>query len=455
MRPRQPQLAERLDRMLPTVFSRITAADRRSQGGAILGMAILCRVDAERWEGVAEAARISADFHALEHRIFDLAKQVEEQAPALASVLTESLLARHRLLGPALMLWILEVHDHREAIQGVDPATFANWVDLVIATITATSTGPAPTPPPLARLMSAMIHPHGGTVLDPFCRSGELLAASIEHGRAHKLPLKAVGLTPVDDDAALARARFYFSQSQADVLEVDGLRQPLLEDGRLRLFDQVICDAPFGRRINPYELAYSDAWHWHGHDGKGVTSEAAYLRLALAHMNRGGRAVVRVPPGLLFRGGSDAQLRRSLIYEDVLAVVVGLPSGLVPGSAIESALIVLDRAKSSSIGGRVLMIDASRTSPSAPAWTDAIIARATEAAGAEGEFARWVDAQEIAAADFRLQPRAYLRTQDAGQSSERLANPEVLARACELDREAMDAAGGMDERVKHWFKRPH
>lgn len=453
MRPQLPELAERLDRMLPTVFSRITAADRRTQGGAILGLAILCRVDAERWEGVAEAARISADFHALEYRVYDLAKQVEMQAPALASVLTESLLARHRLLVPTLMLWILEVHDHREAVQGVDQATFADWIGLVIATITATSTGPAPTPPPLARLMSAMVNTHGGAVLDPFCRSGELLAASIEHGRTHNLPLKAVGLTPANDDAALARVRFYFSQAQADILEVDGLRQPLLEDGRLRLFDEVICDAPFGRRINPYELAYSDAWHWLAHDGKGVTSEAAYLRLALAHLNRSGRAVVRVPPGLLFRGGSDAQLRRSLIHEDVLAVVVGLPSGLVPGSSIESALVLLDRAKSPPIGGQVLMIDASRTSPADPAWVDGIISRVTDSARAEGEFARWVDAQEIAAADFRLQPRAYLRAQDAGQSSERLANPEVLARASELDREAADAARSMDERVQHWLRR--
>ncbi len=34
-----------------------------------------------------------------------------------------------------------------------------------------------------------------------------------------------------------------------------------------------------------------------GHDAKAITSEAAYLRLALAHLNRHGRAVVRVPLG--------------------------------------------------------------------------------------------------------------------------------------------------------------
>ena len=64
-----------------------------------------------------------------------------------------------------------------------------------------------------------------------------------------------------------------------------------------------------------------------------------------------------VPHGVLFRGAAEGKIRKKLIDENLLDVVIGLPEKLFYGTGIPAAVLVLRKKKSDD---KVLFIDASR-----------------------------------------------------------------------------------------------
>jgi type I restriction enzyme M protein len=66
---------------------------------------------------------------------------------------------------------------------------------------------------------------------------------------------------------------------------------------------------------------------------------------------------VVVPHGVLFRGGSEAVIRRRLIEENLLDGVVGLPANLFYGVGIPAALLFFRRGKTDD---SIFFIDARR-----------------------------------------------------------------------------------------------
>jgi type I restriction enzyme M protein len=73
-----------------------------------------------------------------------------------------------------------------------------------------------------------------------------------------------------------------------------------------------------------------------------------------------GRVGVVVPHGVLFRGGSEGAVRRSVVEDNLLSAVVGLPGNLFYGAGIPAALVIFDKARKYKGKGDVLFIDASR-----------------------------------------------------------------------------------------------
>ena len=78
---------------------------------------------------------------------------------------------------------------------------------------------------------------------------------------------------------------------------------------------------------------------------------------------REGRVGVIVPHGVLFRGGSEGRIRTTLIEENLLDAVIGLPENLFFGTTIPAAILIFDRRRE--LGGQhakrteILFIDAS------------------------------------------------------------------------------------------------
>lgn len=128
------------------------------------------------------------------------------------------------------------------------------------------------------------------------------------------------------------------SDSNAQVELGDELATPLfVQEGRLTQFDRVIALPPFGVRISE-DLTHSD---YYGRFPEPTTSLTV---LAVRHITATTRqrAVIGVPNGLLFSPGSERSLRVHLLDNQVVEGVIALPPALLPGSAIQFSLLILN-----------------------------------------------------------------------------------------------------------------
>src|SRR5208337_4135617 len=72
-----------------------------------------------------------------------------------------------------------------------------------------------------------------------------------------------------------------------------------------------------------------------------------------------GKAAVIMPHGVLFRGNTEADIRRNLIEKGVIKGIIGLPPNLFYGTGIPACIIVLDKEGTATRKG-IFMIDASK-----------------------------------------------------------------------------------------------
>lgn len=73
--------------------------------------------------------------------------------------------------------------------------------------------------------------------------------------------------------------------------------------------------------------------------------EFAYLLHILHSLKDNGRAFALVPHGILYRGGVDEKVRRSLVEMNVIDAVIGLPENLLSWTKIPLIILVLNRKK--------------------------------------------------------------------------------------------------------------
>lgn len=89
-------------------------------------------------------------------------------------------------------------------------------------------------------------------------------------------------------------------------------------------------------------------------------ADFAFVQHMVHHMDEDGRAVVLLPHGVLFRGGSEETIRKYLIENlNVLDAVIGLPANLFFGTGIPVCVLVLKKDRGAN-AGNILFIDASK-----------------------------------------------------------------------------------------------
>ena len=142
----------------------------------------------------------------------------------------------------------------------------------------------------------------------------------------------------------------------------DTIRDPkLVEDGELLLYDRVIANPPFSLDEWGREVAEGDGY---GRFRFGIPprtkGDLAFVQHMVAVLNASGRLGVVMPHGVLFRGGAEGKIRRSVLKEDLFEAVIGLPPHLFYGTGIPASVLVLNRDKPGARKGKVLFIDASR-----------------------------------------------------------------------------------------------
>jgi type I restriction enzyme M protein len=229
---------------------------------------------------------------------------------------------------------------------------------------------------------------------------------------------------------SLARLNMFLHGRDGARLEWgDTLNEPKLVEGNALLkFGAVLANPPFSLDKWGAERAGEDRF---GRYARGVPpkSKADYafiLHMIESALPQVGRIGVIAPHGVLFRGGAEGRIRRTLIEENLLDAVVGLPAQLFPSTGIPVAMLIFDRARERG-GARaeandVMFVDSSRDFRAGrrqnvleEAHMDRIVATVQARAAVE-RYARPVSITEIAENDFNLNIPRYVSSAEATEA---------------------------------------
>lgn len=101
-------------------------------------------------------------------------------------------------------------------------------------------------------------------------------------------------------------------------------------------FDLIVSNPPFGMRLNQ---TYIDQYpHFR-------TAEEFLINMGLESLSNSGKLIAVLPQGILFRGGSEQQLRVRLIEEDLIDTIISFPGGILYHIGIPFIVLILNKDK--------------------------------------------------------------------------------------------------------------
>jgi type I restriction enzyme M protein len=282
------------------------------------------------------------------------------------------------------------------------------------------------TPTPVSRLLAKLADPRSGnTICDPACGSGSLLIRAAEEIGSDNFSL--YGQEVNGATWALARMNMFLHAKDAARIEwCDTLNSPaLIEGDHLMRFDVVVANPPFSLDKWGAEHAAEDPYKrfWRGIPPKSKGDYAFITHMVEIAKRQTGRVAVIVPHGVLFRGGSEGEIRKRFIEDNLLDAVISLPSNLFTTTTIPVAVLVFDRSREQ--GGAnekrkdVLFIDASSEYTAAKTQNvldDVHIQRIVDTHRTRKvveKYSHKATAKEIAENDFNLNIPRYIDTFEA------------------------------------------
>ena len=214
------------------------------------------------------------------------------------------------------------------------------------------------TPSEVSTLLAKLVEPKDGErICDPTCGSGSLLLKAAKEVGSKNVSL--YGQEVNGSTWALARMNMFLHEMDNARIEWgDTINNPQLrEEDSLMKFDVVVANPPFSLDKWGAEEASADRYN-RFHRGVPPKSKGdyAFITHMIETLNEHGRAGVVLPHGVLFRGSSEGKIRKQLIDENLLKVVIGLPSNLFFGTGIPATILIFDKTKTTD---EVLFIDAS------------------------------------------------------------------------------------------------
>lgn len=223
------------------------------------------------------------------------------------------------------------------------------------------------TPRGVVRLLVELLDPREGMrINDPTSGSGGMLIECghhIEERGGNPRNLTLTGQEKNIGTWAICRLNMLLHGfPDADIRAGDTIRSPkFITHGTLDAFDRVIANPPFSLKDWGADSAETDPFKRfeRGIPPKTKGDMAFLLHMIESVRERRGMAGVVLPHGVLFRGGAEAKIRESLLKDDLIEAIIGLPAALFFGTGIPAALVICNWNKAPERKGRVLMVDAS------------------------------------------------------------------------------------------------
>jgi type I restriction enzyme M protein len=283
------------------------------------------------------------------------------------------------------------------------------------------------TPSTITSLIADILSPKSGeSVYDPVCGSGGFLVGALNHARKENASgtLSLFGQERSATAARIAALNLRLHDiDNRSVYTGDALMAPIGAE-----FDIAISNPPFSETREDLSYALRGVLDRFapGVPPPGRADYAFVLRMLGSLKPGTGRMAVIMPPGALFRGGSEREIRRNLIERNLLDTVIALPPKMFPGTSISTVVMVFRHARKDD---SVLFIDASENfepGRKRNVLRDEHIKRLVEVFRKRSEipqYARLVSRAKIEANNFNLSLSRYF---DRGASFE-AADPEELS----------------------------
>jgi type I restriction enzyme M protein len=307
------------------------------------------------------------------------------------------------------------------------------------------------TPKKVVELIVELLQPtEDMRICDPTCGSGGMLIECANYVKRHSGSPRKLSLHGQEKNLgtwAIAKMNMLLHGLADHRIEKgDTIRAPRLIDASgLLLYDRVIANPPFSLDEWGVEVAEADP---HGRFRFGVPpktkGDLAFVQHMVAVLNsERGRLGVVMSHGVLFRGGSEAEIRKGILREDLIEAVIGLPSNLFYGTGIPAVVLVMSRAKPAQRMGKVLFINASAEFEEGKAQNylrdqDVKKIAATFHRFTEVErYARVVTSDEIERNDFNLNISRYVDaaeeviTEDVAEAVQKLRQLEAARASAE------------------------
>ncbi len=122
--------------------------------------------------------------------------------------------------------------------------------------------------------------------------------------------------------------------------------------------DAVVSNPPYSQEWDPTDQESDPRYADFGLAPKG-TADYAFLLHDLYHVKPEGIMTIVLPHGVLYRGGTEADIRKALVEKNHIDAIIGLPEKVFFGTGISTIVMVLKRAKSRQ-DTSILFVDASR-----------------------------------------------------------------------------------------------
>ncbi|AFV22842.1 type I restriction-modification system, M subunit [Methanolobus psychrophilus R15] len=223
------------------------------------------------------------------------------------------------------------------------------------------------TPEGVVRLLVKLLKPtEGMRICDPACGSGGMLIECIHYLAEHDKNPNQISLYGQEKNLntwAICKMNMLLH----NILDVriekgDTMSEPkLVDSGELMVFDRVLANPMWNQKEWSRELF--EKGDPYGRVKYAVPSNSSADWMWIQHMtstlNSTGMLGIVLDNGVLFRGGKERESRKGYVDDDLIELVIALPSNLFYNTGSPGTIVVFNKNKASGRKNKILFIDAS------------------------------------------------------------------------------------------------
>lgn len=286
------------------------------------------------------------------------------------------------------------------------------------------------------------------TVYDPTAGSGSLLLR-VARGVGYENVGQFYGQELVPTTFNLTRMNMMLHGVRYDKFDIyngNTLTDPAFMDVKM---EAVVANPPYSIKWDPANV-HKGKERFSGYSKTAPNNKAdyAFIQTGLHVLADDGTMAVVLPHGVLFRGGAEQEIRKTILEKNYLHAVIGLPANLFYGVGIPVVIMVFKKCRKEDEG--ILFIDSSQEflkEGNKNVLTEANINKIVNTYKNQEEvekYSRMVTLEEIKNNDYNLNISRYI---DTGEEEQIIDLDTVKSRLTELNSQLVDVESEIEAMV--------